>query len=116
NGSWTMQRAEGLARKIAQSKPSSDSETVERAWRAVYGRSPSSREMEQAVGFLKSKDAPRSPRGEKPQVFAAENRRLEPMAQSLMKEMGLAAMFRPRSKQEKLNVPFDVSLPAGDFT
>ena len=77
--------------------------------------------MERAVDFLQAQEVVQEvtkvEETHRRDADATNYERLaKPPAQPLMKDMGAAAMFRPRSKQEKLNVPFDVSLPAGDFT
>jgi len=52
NGSWMMERAEALARRLSTGESASQRELAESAFWRAYGRAPSDAELDVAVAFL----------------------------------------------------------------
>jgi mono/diheme cytochrome c family protein len=52
NGSWTLQRAKALARRLRKLDPDTDDQLVSQAFRFAFGREPTADQSRQAVQFL----------------------------------------------------------------
>jgi hypothetical protein len=120
NGDTPLKRAEMFAARLRGMGLKTADETVEAAWGLAYGRRPTAREREVAVGFLAA------PRSDVPAVAAAEAPERAPFAPTSidqkplvksMPQLGSQAIYiRNARPDDTLKLSSPAGMPTGDFT
>ena len=108
NGQYTLQRAQALASRIAQSQPADESGVVKAAYRFALGREPSVPERVAAANFLSEQTR---------RIAASGLNDVAASTESMPRRSGsTAALFKPTGTQTRLQVPDNHLMPTHDFT
>jgi mono/diheme cytochrome c family protein len=109
NGPWLLGRAKAMKGQLEKENAEDDYAFVASAWRRVFGREPTTSEMESSLKFL-SEQAERV--GGSPLAPDAE----QPTVASMPRREGQAANVSDAAPGSPLAAPDTPMLPAGDFT
>jgi hypothetical protein len=107
NGPYVLQRAQVLAKRLAQVPNQDSAGKVSEAYRLVYGAPPSDAERKVGIEFLRD------------QATRIANSRLKQALVSLQPmpgRTGTAALFATEGSQQRLQVPDNHLMPQNDFT
>ncbi len=120
NSDWPQARAKKLATRLQRDAPGSVEGQIRRAYWLCFGRDASSEEVGAAVEFLSHQQAiidgkTAAALAKAEQIKDDNDEAILTVAKFPTTDFS-AAVLRPGSKQAKLSVPFDDSLPDGDFT
>ena len=108
NSQTMLRHASRSAQRISQ-EANNDQERIEHAWRVFFGRSPTERERELSLKFLREQ-----PLQSQPDQSPAEASQL--VTGKLPYRDGQALLFQPQGKQKRLLSPHHESLSAKRFT
>ena len=108
NGQYTLQRAQVLAARITQSRPTDGPAAVKAAYQFALGREPSPKERVAAVNFLSEQTR---------RIAASDLNEVAASTESMPRRSGsTAARFKPTGTQTRLLVPDNHLMPTYDFT
>ena len=108
NGQYTLQRAQALASRIAQSRSTDETAAVTEAYRRALGREPMPIEQRNAVAFVKSQAE---------RIAASDVRDVAAATEAMPRRSGSrAAQFKPTGMQTRLQVSDNPLMPSYDFT
>lgn len=120
NGEWSMKRAETFARQLLGTEDTVDPATIQQAYEAVFGRSPSNAEIEGALSFINAQQGLVEESQPEPEYQYPNENGLRPIKQNFSKvtkiELGDRSLWiQPGSRFEKLELK-DVAWPEESFT
>ena len=116
NDQWPIARAKKLANRLQRAAPGSLAGQIEQAYWICFGRAASQEEVQAALEFVQHQqsiidghlvDDDADTNGKAPASLSVAN---------FPNTNSPAAVLKPSSKQKRLVIPFDASLPAGDFS
>ena len=119
NGDWPLARSKAFARRISAGKTSPDASMIRQAYQLAFGRSPSDREVSQALGFLQAQ-MKFSLKSELPPDKFPNETGLRPISQAFSAAHGVdlgrnSLWLQPGSRFERLSLN-EVKLESDDFT
>lgn len=108
NGDWILKRATAMAKRLERDFKDSPAKRIDAAYAQAFGRLPALAERDAAMAFVGA------------QADGIVNAKPEPALAAatakIDKVEGGAALLKPGSSQEFLEVPHSESIPTGDFT
>lgn len=109
NSQFMLLRAKAMAARLDKESNGDENRAIERAYRLVYGRTPTADERKSAAEFLF---------GQRQQVNPelASSASAGFLTEKIPYRDGKAAVMMPKSPQEMLSVPLKSAAPTGDFT
>jgi len=107
NGPYVLQRAQAMANRIKQSPEQEPSESIKAAYRFAYGREPKPAEREKAESFLREQTS---------LIARAQLKMSQVVVQPMSGHAGKAAVFKPDTRQTRLQVPDNHLMPQYDFS
>ncbi len=107
NGPYVLQRAQAMANRIKKTPEQELSESISAAYQFAYGRQPKAEERKKAESFLR----------EQARLIAKTQFKLsQVVVQPMSGHAGNAAVFKPDTRQIRLQVPDNHLMPQYDFT
>jgi hypothetical protein len=119
NSDWAIQRSIALAKQLLQTRDKVDAEVITKAFEVIYGRQPSTREIEMALGFINTQGQLLPPNEGTPDKYPNETGR-RPVDQHFKDLPGLAngsrtLWLQPGSRFQQLQLN-GIHWPENAFT
>ena len=116
NSDWPQARSKKLAARLQREAPGSLEDQVQLAYQLCFGREAASDEVAAALQFIGTQQAIIDSNADRGFVTTDDNERGTLATAKFPTTGSPAAVLKPSSQQKKLVVPFDESLPSGNFT
>ncbi len=107
NGPYVLQRAQALAKRLQKMPGQEPAQLIAAAYQLTLGREPKPAEQRKAEAFLQSQTA---------LIAKSQIKVSQVVTQPMPHRPGLAAVFKPESRQTRLQVPDNHLMPQYDFT
>jgi hypothetical protein len=106
NGPYVLQRARALANRLKNLGVTDPREQVSAAYKLVYARAPSSQQESSSVQFLQEQTA----------RISNSASAVQANTDLMQGHAGTAALFKPGTAQQRLQIPDNSLMPQYDFT